>query len=183
MHRANGFPQHCALTTYLSSSTLLISMSSISFSKEIYRCESSRGAHRVTRRRRWRQLTWLPNFLFLGHVAADLGPETSSRVTMTLSSVVDSAGIREMSNSATTFFSSQLSFLTSGLLKIELADDEPPSCLELAMCTCIAAISKAITSHVNLEAISPGLNQEDWFLWIDLCQENCINWVVPCISL
>ena len=91
--------------------------------------------------------------LFVGHVAAILWPETSSSGTMTLSSVGDSAAIREMSNSATTFFSSQLGFLTSGLLENERADDEPPSCLELATCTCIAAISKAITSHVNLEAI------------------------------
>ena len=95
----------------------------------------------------------LINILSLGHVAADLGPETSSSGIMTLSSVGDSAAIREMSNSATTFFSSQLGVLTSGLLGIKLPDDEPPSCLELATCTCIAAISKAITSHVNLEAI------------------------------
>ena len=61
----------------------------------------------------------------------------------------------------------QREIATSGLLNIELPDDEPPSCLELAMCTCVAAISKAITSHVNLEAMSPGLNQEDWSRWID----------------
>ena len=102
---------------------------------------------------------------------------------MTLSSVGDFTAIREISNSVTTFFSSRLGFRTSGLLKIELPDDEPPSCLEFATCTSIAAISKAITSHVNLEAMSPGLNQEDEFRWIDFFQENCINWVGPRISL
>jgi hypothetical protein len=113
--------------------------------------------------------------LFFGHVAANVGPESSSRGIMTLRSVGDSVAIRGMSNSATTFFSSQLRFRTSGLLKTVLPDDEPPSCLELAMCTCIAAISKVITSHVNLEAMSGGLNQEDEFRWIDFFQENCIN--------
>jgi hypothetical protein len=105
--------------------------------------------------------------LFVGLVAANLGPESSSKGIVTLCSVGDPAVIREISNSATTFFSSRLGFRTSGLLKIKLPDDEPPSCLEVAMCTCIAAISKAITSHVNLEAMSRGLNQEDEFRWID----------------
>jgi hypothetical protein len=117
----------------------------------------------------------IPKTLFVGLVAANVGPESSSRGIMTLRSVGDSAAIRGMSNSATTFFSSRLGFRTSVLLKIELPDDEPPSCLELAMCTCIAAISKAMTSHVNLEAMSCGLNQEDEFRWIDFFQENCIN--------